>query len=273
MIRALDPEPINAIANDPGVRPWLGGKDPLDLTAVVSNPENVTLLTDCVKGAYVLVKHHPGLYEAHSMALPEARGKPMLTLMREGLRFLFTATDCIEVWTHCPDGNAAASRWADIAGFRQAYRREGAIDLNGEMVGCSYRSYTYTAWVERDPLNKRLGEQFHIEMQTLRSHSHPDDPVHDAWAGATIAGCMAGNVVKACALYSRWASIAGYLPATVLGEHPPTVDIADAVLSISNGQLQILKLSRREASPAETAPQGEAFPQCQSASPQPQPQV
>ena len=54
----------------------------IDLTPQISNPDNFAFLTDQGDGGYVLLKLQAGLYAAHTLALPAARGRPMLKLMR-----------------------------------------------------------------------------------------------------------------------------------------------------------------------------------------------
>lgn len=243
MIRTLDAGAFNRIANDPCVRPWLGGTEPIpDLTPTVANPENICLLTPEGDGGYILVKLRPGLYEAHSMALASARGRPMLTLMRDGFRWLFTATECCEIVTQVPDKSPGAERWAHLAGFRELYRREACFNLDGEIVGVSFRSLEYQDWVLKDARNRKDGEAFHAQLAALKPHSHADDPVHDAWVGATLEGCRQGNIGKAVSLYCHWASLAGYFQPTILSVHPPSIHQGDAIVSLSNGEPTFLKV-------------------------------
>lgn len=242
MIRTMDAGALNAIANDPCVRPWLGGDGPIDLTEAIANPDNIALVTPCGRGGYVLVRHHPGLYEAHSLALAPARGRSMLTLAREGFRHLFAATDCVEVWTQCPADNPRAGRWAEAVGFTQRHGREGV----------SFWAMTYADWVMREADNWKMGQWFHAEMDRLRPHSHPDDVTHDAWVGATLIGVGQGSVAKAVAMYNRFACVAGYVQAVVLSVAPPVVDIGDAVLGLIGGQLQVLRLAAAPEGPPQT---------------------
>jgi hypothetical protein len=253
VIRSQHPAPFNALANAPSVRPWLGyGLAPLDLTAQVQNLANVCLLTPEHDGAYILIQLQPGLYEAHSMALPEARGSAMARLMRDGFQYMFTATDCVEVTTRCPDGNPAASRWADLAGFKASFRREACFPLADQIVGCSYRSLLYRDWVLKDGRNAHEGQRFHALLHAVQPDNHPDDRVHDAWVGATIEGIRRGNIQKAVALFNRWAVFAGYHPAEILSETPPVVFTGDAVVSLVDDQPHILRLVGAKPSPSET---------------------
>lgn len=245
MKRTLDAAAFNVIASDPEVRPWLGYADPtaeIDLTPQVSNPDNFAFLTPMEDGGYILLKLQAGLYAAHTLALPSARGRPMLRLMREGFSTMFTATDCIEIVTQVPDGNSAAIGWSNLAGFRDVYRREACFPLMGERVGCQYRSLDFQSWALGDRDNRTLGQQFHAAIHGLVDN-HPEDPVHDAWVGATIACAQNQNTIKGVGLYNRFASAAGYHHCTVLSLTPPLVDTGDALLTILNGSVEVLSVT------------------------------
>jgi hypothetical protein len=240
VIRSFDPAPFNAIANDATVRPWLGGTIELDLTPVVSHADNICLLTDKQDGGYILTKLAEGLYSAHTLALPSARGRPMLRLMREGFRALFTATDCFEVCTFIPDGADHASTWANLAGFKTDWRREAFFLLGPDVVGGEFRSLTYADWVLRDNRNREAGRLFHAQLEDAQGHeNHPEDEIHDYWVGATLACAAEGQLVKGIRQYNRYALITGYLPATIKSLDPPIVDIGTAVVELANGGLQI----------------------------------
>lgn len=244
MKRTLNPAPFNVIANDPTVRPWLGfGTGALDLSGIVDNPENVCFLTDNEDGGYVLTKLQSGLYQAHTLALQIARGRPMLQCMRDGFATMFLSTDAIEIVTMVPDGNDAGDRWAAVAGFREVFRRERFFDLNGETVGGSFRSMHYNDWVMKDARNERLGEAFHDQLARARDggHSHAKDVAHDRWVGATYQAALNGNLIKGINLYNRWAVQAGYQLSRIISVNPPVVDIGDAIVQLSAGHLEVLR--------------------------------
>jgi hypothetical protein len=243
MRRTLNADSFNLIAADPEVRPFLGGdpREPLDLSGIVGKVDNFAFLTPNADGGYILDKRAPGLYCAHTLALPSARGRPMLTLMREGFKFMFNATDANEICTIVPDGADAADRWAKTAGFQPFCRRETWFPLLGEIVGAEIRILTYADWVMRETHNKAQGERFHATLEALGRASHPDDPAHDHWVGATLAGCIAGNPSKAIGLYNRYASMAGYQTASFLSATPLTVHTGDAIVTLSpSGEIEIL---------------------------------
>lgn len=247
MKRSLNAKPFNRIAAHPEVRPWLGyGMEDIDLTALVENPNNVCFLTEDEDGGYILAKLKPGLYSAHTLALPSARGKPMLSCMRDGFSTMFTATDAEEIVTMVPDGNEAASRWADVAGFRETFRREGFFPLMDQMVGASFRSLRYEDWVLKDPRHGKLGELFHERLDEAReekgSHTHADDPVHNRWVGATLSSAIEGNLVKAVGHFNRWAVQSGYPQSQIVSVNPPVLDIGQGVVQLVSGCLDVLKV-------------------------------
>ncbi len=252
MIRSLDPEPFNRIFNDPSVRPWMGhGCEAQDLSVVVGNPANFCFLTPNHDGGYIVARLDEGLYVAHTLALPSARGRPMLKLMREGFAYMFTATDAVEIVTTCPDGNEAGARWADCAGFVETHRREGSFPMMGKLVGASYRSLLYRDWVLRHEPNRRAGQAFHDQLHAANPALalHPDDPAHDAWVGATIAGCQAGNISKSINLFNRWALQTGYFPSAILSHVPPVIHSGDAILGLSAAGVEILSVKVGQAQP------------------------
>ena len=245
MLRTLDPAPFNAIAAHPEVHPWLGFEDPTaepDLTTTVRNLANVCFLTSQKEGGYILVKQDPGLYTAHTLALPAARGRPMARLMRDGFFHMFTATDAIEITTSVADGNENAGAWAELAGFRPTFRREGVHPLMGERVGVQWMSLRLEDWVMRDPHLPELGQLFHTKLEAFRGHaSHGEDPLHDRWVGFTLSAAMEGNLDKGIGLYNRWATLAGYQRAVILDRHPVLVDIGDAIVQLSHSALDVLE--------------------------------
>lgn len=247
--RSLDAAAFNRIASDPEVRPWLGFTDPaadVDLSAMVGNPDNFCFLTEAEDGGYILVKLQPGLYCAHTLSLKSARGRPMLNLMRDGFAMMFMATDAVEICTMVPDGAEQADKWSDLAGFRETFRRDAFFPIMGQRVGGSFRSLHYQDWVMRDPRHEGLGKLFHDKLDAARkageAETHADDKAHDQWVGATLGGCISGNLSKSIGMYNRWAAQSGYEQARIMTVNPPVVDIGDAIVGLALGRLDVLKI-------------------------------
>lgn len=258
MKRSFDPTPFNTIGNDPDVRPWLAGQAPIDATALVTDLANFCFLTEDRAGAYIYHRKQPGLYEVHSLAVPCGRGRSMLKARTESLRFMFTATDALEIVTVVPDGNRTAGVWAAHAGFREVFRREDAVWIVDGLRGASYRTLTYAEWVMHDLFNREVGRQVHEELHRHVPDDHGDDPAHDAFVGATFLGIHEGNGGKATATYNRWAAHAGYLPITTLSLNPPLLDIGSAVVQITSRGLEVLHVRAARSATSENQEEREA---------------
>lgn len=93
----------------------------------------------------------------------------------------------------------------------------------------------------KDADNRIWGQKFHEAVEAQGSHTdHGEDVAHDHWAGATLRGCIAGNPVKAVALYNRWACVAGYAQVKLLSVTPPVVDMGHSVVGLNRDGLQVL---------------------------------
>lgn len=242
MLRTLNSKAYNKIANDSQVRPFLGGKGELDLTNIVSNTSNFCFMTNCQKGAHLLLNKGNGFYETHTLSLPEARGRAMYKLMQDARAFMFLNTDCVELSTFVPDGQKATFLWAIKSGFRELFKHNDCFNFNGNQVGGSFFSQTYEDWVLKDKKNLVVGQVFHEGLHKLDLASHKEDAVHEAWAGATVRGCFAGTALKVVSYYNKWACRTGYLPARIVSLVPLVIDIGEAVLQLNAGQLSVLKV-------------------------------
>ena len=242
--RSFDAARFNEIANHESVRPWLGGEGELDLAGIVSNPANVALLGD--HGGFVNHNLGEGRYEVHSLFLPEGRGSVAIEAMRRGMEYMFTATDCVELVTKCPDGNRAALGIARVGGIEEQFRREAAWSFNGDLVGVSYRAISLAKWISRAPECLVRGQWFHKKLEAAKVNSgsnlvaHEDDEAHDRAVGASVLMALAGNARKSVWAYNRWAIFAGYQPIMLLSDAPILIDVVDAIVSPKADDMEIL---------------------------------
>jgi hypothetical protein len=250
--RTLDAAHLNAVANHPAVRPWIGGEGPLDLTAVIADPRNIALEGE--PGGWVFARHEPGTYEVHTLWRPEGRGSGQLRAFREALRYLFTATDAREIVTRIPVDNEGAMYGASLSGFRQRFRRERAFRQSrgeggaGEPVDVSYQALTIDDWAARDAEALNAGEVFHAQLQAAKARGdgawpeHPEDLAHDRAAGAACLIIAAGNLGKGIWFYNRWAALAGYPPIRLVAEAPPLIDVGMGVIvTVNRGEMEVVK--------------------------------
>lgn len=131
MRRCFDAVRINALVNDPSIRPFVGGdgSSHVDLTAVVEDRQNIFLLG--AHGGFAFTWSAPRTYEVHTFILPEGRGP-------EALELALTARGWMEehfadhLWTRVHPDAANVRAFTLKAGFRPA--GEHTIDLGGGPV-------------------------------------------------------------------------------------------------------------------------------------------
>lgn len=248
MIRTLDAAHFNAVVNHPEIRPWMGGSGEIDLTEVIADPANIALQTE--HGGYILARHPymHGVYEAHSQFLPEGRGEEATKARDEGFRWLFTHTDCIEVITRVPSFNRAALAYTKQSGFLPSFVQDGSFNHEGQLHDTHFFSLPLIRWAMLDEQTLLVGRAFHEGLEAAKTQAgsdrvaHADCDAHDRIVGATFAMIKAGNTRKAIAFYNGWSTVTGYEPLQLLSEHPPVVDVQDAIVTLRAGELFFLKV-------------------------------
>lgn len=232
--RTLDPTILNEIANHPEVLPWTGAKGAVDLTNLIANTNNYALVVE--GGGFLLIQSEPGIYEVHSLFLPEARSQS-LRAARDGFDYMFTRTNCERIVSQVPDNNPAASGLARLVRFRPMFRREDTPRGPTAFVGL-----TIEEWAQDSKSLERDGEWFHERLEQAKSGSelptHPHDPAHDRAVGATVRMIRAGNIVKGVSFYNRWARFAGYAQISIVSEN--TIDVVDAVVEWRDNEMEVL---------------------------------
>lgn len=173
-------------------------------------------------------------YAIHTNLLPNCRGARAMDAAAAALEFAFVATDAEQLWTMVPECNPKAMWFAHAMGFRDAYKRSGVWQQDGELHAMTYMRMDIDDWVLRMSMVE-MGQRFH-EMLVAKGGQvdHAHDPMHDAYVGAAMAMTAAGRINKGLWLYGRWARVAGYEPYAVLSENPLRIDIGSCVLRVQN---------------------------------------
>lgn len=245
MKRTMDPAFLISVANHPDVRPSLGGAGPLDqsLTNLISDPNNVTL--ECEYGGFVVQKLEHGVYECHSMFLPEGRGAPTLAAMQECLTYLFTRTDCIEAVTKVPEGNKGALGAGRILGFSTTYRLDRGWPMeDGTFSAVDCMSLHIMKWMQKDAHVQAKGEWFHQRLEDTtegRLPVHYEEVSHNKAVGAAVLMFEAGNNLKAINTYNLWARRSGFATIKAISLNPLIIDMDQVIVEISNGDMEVLK--------------------------------
>jgi hypothetical protein len=246
--RTMDAATFNRIANDPAVRPGLGGGgSPVDMSAQLADPANVALLAE--HGGFVFLRTGPARYEQHMMFLPEGRGAPLAQATAEAYRWLFTRTDAQELITFVlgepADAEARAVRQTvGRAGYRKTF--DGLFPVDGRHAPATFHALALEDWAQRDEACLKSGEAFHDDLEAFKAScgstapAHDDYPAHNRAIGAAILMLKAGQVVKAAAAYNRWASVARFAPIRILSERPAVIDFVDALATVNDGELEFL---------------------------------
>jgi hypothetical protein len=236
MIRTLDASLFNAVCNHPSVRPWLGGEGQLDVSPVVSNPENYALWFE--NGGFILHASPGASFEVHSQFTPEGR-RSSFEAMRAGMDYMFTRTNAVQLTTFLPDNNPAARGLGLKGGFKEWFRRDNHPCGPGVQARIDIDD-----WITRTSELEADGERFHAVLEAAKpSDIHPHDPIHERYVGATLRMCSRGQALKGVLIYSRWAVNAGYAPIRLISADPPVVDAVDAIVGLANGEPEIIQLA------------------------------
>lgn len=236
--RTIDRDYINSIVNASEVLPWvkLPDQDFLDISELIDD-KNIVLAFD--GGCFIFVYHEPGLYEVHSQALKNARGKTTLLAARAAAKELFLTTECVEIVTKVPVNNLAAKGLTLAMHFSMLFSRKSWPTVDG-MIDCGYYGLKIDEWIKTHDFPLRLGRWFHNRLQRLKEHNHEDEEIHDRYVGASLGMALSGQPHKAEWLYNRWARFAGYETVELLNLNPLVIDIREAIVQIDT-DLRILK--------------------------------
>lgn len=236
--RTLNPFNLNTVANHPDVRPWLGGEGEIDLASLIADPRNFAL--EINGGGFLLIAREQGIYEAHSMFLPEAR-RHTVSAMRSTLEYMFVQTDMFRLVTQIPDDNPAAASLASRGGFKPWFRREDTLLGPSEFV-----MLELDGWVQGNASLEADGDWFHERLLAAKFEAgsllpeHAHDPAHERAVGAAVRMIRAGNTSKGVSTYNRWAVCAGYAPLTILSFNPVVIDVVDAVIGLRGNEMEVL---------------------------------
>ena len=121
MNRTFDGSLLNDVANDPAVRSFLGGDGLVDVSALLSDANNIALVDDV--GGFVMIRQEAGLYDCHTLYPPEARGKHALQAGKDVLRWMFTRTDATALSGVFPASNQRVEGFGKLLGFQMVHER------------------------------------------------------------------------------------------------------------------------------------------------------
>lgn len=236
--RIFDGETINRIVNDPSVYPWVRGacEGHLDLSPLLKDERHVCLMDRF--GGCLFTQQSPGLYEVHTQFLPEGRGAKALSVVHEALRYMFTRTDAVEIWTRCPKGNLAARALSRAIGGREEMIVKQGWVQDGKVIPAAIFSLTIQEWMKTAPGLVEVGKWFHERLEEewhllgLTEAFHEDDDSHNRFVGACVEMVRSGQPHKGAIFYNRVAAMEGKHPIRVIGIDPVVIDIGQVCLEV-----------------------------------------
>lgn len=125
--RSFDADRINALVNDPTIRPFIGGdiSESLDLSAAISDDRNVFLIGE--HGGFALSWCGPGDYEVHTFAMPEGRGQWAISAALYGIDFMASVYGAQHIWTRIKPEARHTKLFARAVGLK--WCGKGMFDL------------------------------------------------------------------------------------------------------------------------------------------------
>lgn len=233
--RATDAAFINYVANEPSVHPHLlAGGQAIDYTPVVNDANNVVLVGS--HGGMVFHKCMPGIFEVHTQALPEGRGRWTLEMAHSCLMWMFTRTDAIEIFTRVPHGNEPARTLTlNVGGVLEQHV---SIPIHGDDVTFGVYRLRIEDWIKTSPYLEAMGAAFHARLHAeydrlgMKVAKHDPDPWHDRNAGMAYLMITGGQIAKGVGYYNRHAVMAMAPPISLISMDPVVVNIQDAYLKV-----------------------------------------
>ena len=244
----LTAERINALVNDPDIRPWVApGNEALDLTAQIERQGNVLLMGD--HGGCMFLKLLPGVYEVHTVVDGKHRGEWTNALTSACVYWMFLRTDCYEILTRVPKGHIAAKAAAEARGMRYEFTRPKECNFRGRQIDVAIHSFRIQDWLPTATDMIKVGRQFHVQLHAgaealgVEDEAHADDPNHNLYVGAAVSMARFGQVGKGALLYNRWALVSRHKPIAVLGINPTKLKI-DHGLVVTLGENETVVVER-----------------------------
>lgn len=229
-MRTITASFLNSIANDPDVRPFLGKTGELDLTPIVSDPNNYCFV--CAQGGFVGIRLEPGIYELHTVFRP-GDAKAVLALAETSLRFMFIQTDCVELKTKVPLSNVRARVLAVKGGLARVFDRKASWEgPDGQMQDVEYFSLGIDRWALLDKFNREAGASYFLDGL--------DDYARDSYLGAALQMIVSGNPIKGAHFYNRWAAFTESAPLSLLGINPLVFAMNGKTFQVNGNKVEAL---------------------------------
>lgn len=243
--REFHPDRINAVLNDPHVRPDIAESvsGVVDIAAAVENPQNVLLMGEF--GGCFFVKLFGGIFEVHTQTTTQGRGAWVADFARAAGDWMYTQTDAFEIVTRIPAHHRAAKALAIHAGMRYEFTEPMGCTWREEKQDIECYSFRLQDWLSSCESFEDQGREFHdfLHREALRlgvtEHGHDDQPTHNRIVGACLEMAKHGQAGKGVAVYNRWALMARHATIQLLALDPLSIRFDLGILHVDGGKMRI----------------------------------
>lgn len=242
--RATDATFINAVVNDPSVRPYVyGPPGPLDLTPIISNPNNFVLTGK--HGGMVMIEVMPHVFELHAQVLPDGRGLWAQTMADQSVAWLFMHTRANEIIVRIPVNNVPALMMARACGAIAEHRIEQYLG-GPEESEVTLFSGRIQDWIRTAPGLSKEGAEFRerLSQKYAMLGISLQEPKTSLWSdrhlGAAMMMILNGQPIKGVLVYNRWACMAIESPMDILCADPLIVGTKWFKIEVQQGDFEVI---------------------------------
>lgn len=243
--RATSADQINGLINHPNIRPWVANTADgvLNMSSTVANPNNHLVMGE--HGGIMFGQIMTGVYEAHTVVAPHARGRWTRGMIQSALHYMFTATDAYEITTRIPRGHPAAMAAALGAGMRMEFTIPDGVMFRDRVCDLHVLSFRIQDWTVAAPNLVERGAWFHSRLAQeaqrlgIDEPMHEDCPVHNRYAGLAVEMMLSGMQAKAVATYNRWARLVRHATVALVDTNVVRFDIG--LLSFRDGDIEVIR--------------------------------
>lgn len=120
------PLQVNALVNDPTIRPWVCGEGPLDMSLLLSDRRSVCLMHE--RGGMFFRWCGPGVFDCHIFLF--AKGREALTLARAMIGTMAASYGARHLWALSPHRHVTwFARQLGFSGLGKFWTPDGEQDL------------------------------------------------------------------------------------------------------------------------------------------------
>lgn len=234
LVREIDPVAVNSFINDPDIRSWVGeGKDPLDATLILGNPQNI-ILTSEDQGMIMFLYVTPGIYEVQPHVRRSARGVWAIEFCREATHYMACGSDAWEVIGGIPKHNVASIAMSRAIGMVREFERPGVCAMNGRVTDNVYVRLTFQDWcVKYGHRYEPAGWDFLQKIEKQAGIRIPTDDNKARYVGIAAAMLALGKPEKAVTAYNRWAMVTRQPVGRLISKSPLRIGLGDLVIQFA----------------------------------------